>query len=156
MTPEDFAKLDAIMSAGADPVDPAADDDDMPDAMIPPIGDEDDDGEKKPFDKAAMDAAMKATEIATVKRMNAVRDAERAVKPYVGELAMSFDSAAAVYRHALNAIGVDVKDVHSSALPAILKMAPKPSVRPELVAQDGKTVAKSFEERHPYAASVRF
>jgi hypothetical protein len=53
-------------------------------------------------------------------------------------------------------MGVDVKGVHASALPAILKMAPKPSARPELVAQDGATVAKSFEERHPYAASVRF
>ena len=156
MTPEDFAKLDAIMSAGADPVAPAADDDDMPDAMVPPIGDEDDDGEPKPFDKAAMDAAMRATEAATIKRMMAVRDAERAVKPYVGELAMSFDSADKVYRHALTAMGVDVKGVHASALPAILKMAPKPSARPELVAQDGATVAKSFEERHPYAARVRF
>jgi hypothetical protein len=97
MTPEDFAKLDAIMSASEAPeVDPAADDD-LADGMADPLDGamdkEGDDGENKPFDKAAMDAAMRATEAATIKRMMAVRDAERAVKPYVGELAMSFDSA---------------------------------------------------------------
>jgi len=152
VSPEVFAKIEALLGGEV----ATDDDDDLPMAGGPMGADDDDDDDgEKPYDKAAMDAAMKAAEVATIKRMNAVRDAERAVKPYVGELVMSFDSAAGVYRHALTALGVEITGVHSSALPAILTMVPKPSARVELIAQDGAKVP-SFEERHPNAARVRF
>jgi hypothetical protein len=80
--------------------------------------------------QAAMDAAITAavttaTAQATA-RMQAIRDAERAVAPWTGELAMTMDSAAAVYRFALEGQGVDVAGVDPTAYPAMLKLLPKP------------------------------
>ena len=73
-----------------------------------------------------MDAAIakavadtEATVTARVTRsQREIRDAERKVRPYVGELAIACDSAEAVYRAALTALGLGdkIKDVHASAL----------------------------------------
>lgn len=56
----------------------------------------------------------------------ATRVAEAAVRPYVGELAIACDSADEVYRAAFKVIGIDTKDVHPSAFPAILAQCQKP------------------------------
>ena len=78
------------------------------------------------------DALNRAIAEATAKeRANsrAIEEARRAVRPWVGDLALSFDSAEAVYRHTLKAIGVagveKVKD--AAALPIILANKPRPS-----------------------------
>jgi 8-oxo-dGTP pyrophosphatase MutT (NUDIX family) len=134
--PDVVAKIEELMSGNAA-------DEDMPEVGETAL---DEEVEEKPFDKAAMDAAMRATEQATIKRMNAVREAERAVKPYVGELAMSFDSAEGVYRKALEIMGVgEAKTIHASALPAILKMQPKPSATPAVALDSANP--KGFADR---------
>jgi hypothetical protein len=74
----------------------------------------------------AMDAAIRAGVDATVKRMNAIREAERAVRPHVGDLEMAFDSADEVYAFALKAKGVETNGVPPAAFPALLAMVPKP------------------------------
>lgn len=109
----------------------AMDEDD--DETDPPLPDSD--KEKDMVDKTAMDAAIKqASEetrrntIAEFKRdMVAIRAAEKEIRPYVGELAIAQDSAAATYRAALKALGVaDVDKLHDDALRPILLAQPKP------------------------------
>jgi hypothetical protein len=112
--------------------------------------------------KGAMDAALqahgKAVEQRVIERQKAVRDAERTVKPWVGELAnsMSFDSAEQVFRAALDVLGIDHKKVSDAgALPVILNLAPKPGARPAQrneLALDA--AAGGFAERHPEAARI--
>ena len=118
---------------------------------------------KDTVSKGAMDAALqahgKAVEQRVIERQRAVRDAERAVRPWVGELAnsMSFDSAEQVYRAALDVVGIDHKNVKdAAALPVILGLAPKPGAKPSQtssgLALDSATAG--FADRHPEAARI--
>lgn len=124
-------------------------------------GEEDDDKVTKTAMDAAIAAAVKsATKTATaaaIKTQQDIRDAERAVRPYVGDLAMAHDSADAVYRTALTSLGVDIDGVHPSAFPAILKLQPKPGDAPPArkpIAQDAAS-SKAFEERFPHANRLK-
>ena len=98
--------------------------------------------EKEP-DKKAMDAALKAVEQATVERMNAIREAERIVRPHIGELATAMDSAAAVFKLALDAAKIDLAGVPESAYGAMIKMLPPPGGAPKVhVAMDSGVSAE--------------
>lgn len=85
----------------------------------------------KPAMDAAIDAATKRATAAAMAQAKAIREAERAVQPYVGELSMAFDSAADVYKHALEANDVDVTGVDPSAFPAMLKLVTPPGSKPK-------------------------
>ena len=125
---------------------------------------EDEDDDEGKVSKGAMDAAIasavskatKAAHDAAVATQRGIREAEEAVRPYVGKLAMAHDSADAVYRTALTTLGVKVDGVHPSALPVILSNLPVPGSRPkaERIAMDSAAV-KSFAERFPNAARVK-
>ncbi|RWI97857.1 DUF2213 domain-containing protein [Mesorhizobium sp.] len=121
-------------------------------------GDEDDDDK---VDKKAMDAAIAAAVVQAKTEVRAemlksaaeVRAAEEAVRPYIGKLAMAHGSSDAVYRTALTSLGVNIDGVHPSALPAILKAQPLPSVgapKKPAVALDAAGV-NSFYELFPAA-----
>jgi len=104
---------------------------------------DDDKKDDKKDDKAAMDAALKSVEQATVERMNAIRAAEKAVRPHVGELATAMDSAAAVYKLALDAAKVDLTGVPESAYGAMVKMLSVPGDKPKVpVAMDSSVTAE--------------
>lgn len=79
--------------------------------------------------KSAMDAAIVAARKDTMdemhKRMREVHAAKEAVLPYVA-IKSAMDSADEVYRAAFKHLNVDVKNVHPSAFPAILKAQPLP------------------------------
>jgi hypothetical protein len=92
-----------------------------------PAKDEEEKVDKKAMD-AAIAAAVKANETATIARMNAIAQAHEDVKPYVGKLNGAFDSAEGVYKAALDIKKIDVKDVPASAgaYRAILLAQPKP------------------------------
>jgi hypothetical protein len=120
----------------------------------------------KPIDKQAMDAAI-ATSVtaavtaatdATIKRLNAVREAEQIVRPHIGELAIAQDSADAVYRLALDAAKVDHKDIkETAALKVLVQMLPKPgaakSLTPRMAhdAAAGADYAKRFPDANRLA-----
>ena len=96
---------------------PKADDADMDDD-----NDADMDDEPKPPVKAMDANSIRASALA---EFNAIRTAERAVEPIIGTLKVTMDSAAAVYRLALDARKVphkEIKDVN--ALAAMVKMLP--------------------------------
>lgn len=127
--------------------------------LSPAAADEEDDKEKDMKDvvtKPAMDAALKAaTEAATTaaqKNFQAIREAERAVRPYVGEISVAFDSASAIYEHTLKALGADTAGVDPSAFPSMLKLIPVPGSKktdpaPKLAADAAQ--AKAFADRFP-------
>jgi len=78
----------------------------------------------------AMNAAIKSATDAIKKNARAVREAERTVKPWTGDLAMAFDTAEDVYRAALKMVGVEGADkLHPDALLPILKAQPVPGSR---------------------------
>jgi uncharacterized protein len=137
----------------------------LDDKKTPPAQDADKDEDKKDdkemVDKPAMDAAIKTATEAAVTRVKReqkeIRDAERAVAPYVGTLAVACDSAAEVYRHALKTLGMDAKEVdalHESALPQVLKF--QNIVKP-VIAQDQSYTGKveDFSTRYPEASRIR-
>ena len=110
---------------------------------------------KAAMDKAIRDASKVATDQA-LKIGREIREAERAVRPYVGELAMSFDSGEQVYQAALEALGIKVDGVHPSAFKTLLEMQPKPGARPKPpVLGSDAAAAKGFNERFPDAARIR-
>lgn len=94
--------------------------------------DEADAAEKEKKDGKAMDAKIKlATDAAVLaerKNQQAISDAKEKVRPHVGSLSMAFDSAGAVFRHALKMLDKDVSAVKDdSALPFILEAIPLPN-----------------------------
>lgn len=126
-------------------------------------GAEDEEDDEK-VDKKAMDSAIRAavrdTEKRTIDRLNAIQKAKDEIAPYVGKLAIACDSATEVYKAALDAMKVDVADVHPSAYSAILKAQRKPGEKQEqrekdnVVAMDSASV-KSFGDMFPKALPAR-
>lgn len=116
----------------------------------------DNDKKDKPFDKGAMDRALKDTENKTIARMNAISEAKDKVRPIVGALTMAFDSAEGVYRKALTMQGKDaakLKDLPLSALEQIWDMLPVPGTKREPIAQDSAS-DDDYSTRFPNAAKV--
>jgi uncharacterized protein len=87
--------------------------------------------DKTPVTKVAMDAAIaKAVTEATKQvriAMDARDEANRFVRPWVGDIPVAMDSATDVYKFALEQMGEDVKDIHPSAFKALLAKIPKPN-----------------------------
>ena len=86
--------------------------------------------------KTAMDAAIQAAvtkaQEAAIRNQRNIRNAERFVRPWVGDLAMDAARPADVYRAALLALGMDakrVKDMHPDALVPVLELRPRPTNR---------------------------
>lgn len=112
--------------------------------------------------KAAMDAAIAAAtakakteaETQTMARLNAIREAERDVRPYIGDLVIAQDSAVAVYHMALDSLGIEAKGITDiAALKLVLSSQPKPGEaqpKPARPAMDA-AAAKSYAERFPNA-----
>ena len=121
------------------------------------------DPEKKPeVTKAAMDKAIKlATDKAiadTITKQNAISEAREAVQPYVGKLAMAFDSAEAVYSTALKTLGVaedELKDLPLAALKTVLKHQDLPGKirKTETLAMDAAG-ADSYSKMFPDASRI--
>lgn len=144
------AKLsDEDYAAACELLKPAADEEEEVPAIKP---------DEEVVSKPAMDAAIAA---ATAKATNdalsaakAIREAERAVRPYVGEMSMAHDSADAVYRSAFDILGVKHKDVHPSAFPAILAAQTTASnKKPAPMAMDAKA-KENFSSRFPDASRI--
>lgn len=104
--------------------------------------------------KAAMDAALavmaQTTEAATITRLNAIREAEQSVEPYIGKIAIPQKSAEDVYRLALDMMKVETKGLHPDALRPILMAQPKPgdevrAHRPRMAADSAGADAKYLE-----------
>lgn len=136
--------------------------DDSDDKKKKTADDEDDEDDEKKDDKVsktAMDSAIRlAADSATKKaaqNFRAVREAEQAVRPLIGDV-VAMDSADDVYRTALEQSGVDIKGVHPSAFPSMVKMAisQKENSRPAPLAQDSASIS-DFEKAFPTAGKLK-
>ena len=125
-----------------------------PDEDEPPTEDEGDEQDAKEkteelqngkAEKPAMDAAAIAAkaEKQAMAKFTAIRKAERAVAPLVGEVA-AMDSADAVYRFAMDSVGINYKGVHPSAYPALIEMHQRAqaNVQPARVAMDAAATSE--------------
>lgn len=107
--------------------------------------------------KPAMDAAIALAVARTREDQKKLREAEEAVRPYVGKLAMAHDSAEAVYRTALTTLGVkDIDKIDSSAYPALLAAQAKPDGKKKdpVLAMDASG-EEDFAKRFPGAAAIK-
>lgn len=145
MSPEVIAQVQALCGGGAMDEFPPKDDKEKDD----------------PVDKTAMDAAIKAATDQTRAQMQAVRAAEIEVAPLIGALTIAQDSAADVYKLALDHAKVDLTGVDPSAYKAMVGMlkaqraAPATVVTPARLALDSAVGgAASFAKRFPNASKV--
>lgn len=109
--------------------------------------------------KAAMDAALaKAradTETAVIARMNAIAQAREDVRPIIGAVGIAMDSAAAIYKLALDHRKVDLAGVPPEAYGAILKALPKPSTDRQPMAMDHAAGGNSLLTKFPALARIQ-
>ena len=115
------------------------------------------DAKKGMVSQTAMDSAIRtATEAERTAQKN-LREAERFVRPWVGDI-IAQDTAEAVYRTALTTLGIkDVDKKHADSLRDILDAQPKPGDKPSArvaVAQDAAKT-KEFETMFPNANRLK-
>ncbi len=161
-----FARLAPVMAADEDDEDeedkPKGEDEEDDDDK--PKGEDDKDMGPRGMDAAAVERAVDAavakataaTRTETIAAMNAIREAERAVRPYVGEIAVAMDSAEAVYRFALDKVGVNHKGLHPTALRPVLEAQPVPgAVKTKIAVAMDAAAQKTFAEQFPNASRIR-
>lgn len=118
--------------------------------------DEDPDDEDEEKDKPAMDARtvknmVEAARRSALSEAAAIRTAEREVQSVVGEL-VAMDSASAVYKAGLEAMGVDVAKLPASAYGETFRAVKAARDAVPSIAQDARPTANSFndfEKRFP-------
>lgn len=100
--------------------------------------------------KAAVDQALTANDA----KHADMDEARRIVRPIVGDLTQAVDSAADIYRFALDQKGIDHKDVKDvAALKVLVQHLGKPAEKPTQAAD--AAAAKNFYDRFPDAKRVR-
>ena len=107
--------------------------------------------------KDEMAKQMKMATDAATKNQQEIREAEKAVRPYVGELAIACDSAVHVYKTALKTMAVDgVDEVNDIiALKAILKSKdPIGTKKPNPAIGMDAAGVQSYNERFPDASRI--
>jgi hypothetical protein len=121
--------------------------------------------------KTAMDAAIasavKAATAGTIARLNAIAEAKEAVRPLIGSIPVAMDSAAAVFKLALDHFkseghSVDLDGVPEAAYGAVFRsLAPmvqasasRPAPKASTLAADSAAVA-GFKSRFPNARLAR-
>ena len=170
LSDEELAKLKEIFGGGMAP--PAVDADCDAGMMPPKMGKDADppmqpkkDGDKPNMvTQPAMDAAIALAVKTATKVQSDIRDAERFVRPFVGDLNIAFDSADSVYAKALELKGIDTKGVDPSAFKTILSLLPRAGERSRVdashvaIASDsaGGASSKAFFDRYPDAKKIGF
>jgi uncharacterized protein len=140
MSPEDCSSLEKMMGEGMtahDEMVAKKGKDAMPENMV---------------DKKAMDSAITAALVANDAKHSGIAAALAKVRPSVGEIRAACDSAATVFRMALDAKGVGNKDVPDAGLEPLWDAYTKiPATRQATHAADSALPAGvgSFEDRFP-------
>lgn len=89
------------------------------------------------MDAAERQAIIDDAKAAAAAESAAIRTAERDVEPFVGKV-IAQDSAAAVYKIALDHLKVDLTDVPEEGYGGLLRAMPKPDAKRPRIAQDAK------------------
>lgn len=88
--------------------------------------------------KIALDAAARAGAERGLREFRAIESARAAVRPFVGEVP-ACDTAAGVYKQALEKLGQDTFSLPPAALPTVFRAWTRRGARPH-VAMDAKAV----------------
>ena len=118
--------------------------------------DENPEEKKEGVTPEAMDSAIKAAVKTVEEKAKAATEARAFVEPWVGKVSMAQgQSAESIHRAALDMLHVTHKDIHPSALQAVISAQPKSGdrVKAPIVAGDAST-AKKFEEMFPGAERI--
>jgi hypothetical protein len=99
--------------------------------------------------KVAMDAAVRRARDEAVATVRAIAEAEAYCHPLVGKMELAFDSAEAVYKAALETMGVSIEGLHPTAYRAVLEAQPKPGANLRLIAQDSASPSVEFTKQFP-------
>lgn len=112
---------------------------------------------RRASDRHATDEAIRTAIASERVRQEEIREAERVVRPWIGEIALAQDSAEAIYRLALDSLNVNAKGIHPSALRAVLEAQPRPGDRPVGTGRLAMDTAggDAFAKRFPALAAVR-
>lgn len=148
----------ATLAASAAETDEIAEDEEDEETKDKVAEDEDDmDVRGETVSKPAMDAAIQGAVASAVARVEAIHEAKRDVQPVIGEIAVAQDSAAAVYKLALDHMGVDLTDVPAAAYRATFRAlrAAQPAKPTPQLAQDAKRGLQSFNDRFPEAVKLK-
>lgn len=138
LSDEDMAELGMLVNGGG------AADEELDDA----------DAEAKPEAKP-MGLDANAIRRSVMKEQAAIRAAEKAVFPHIGEVSVAMDSAAAIYKLALDNAGVDLTGVPASAYKAMVGMLAAPTDTPApVLATDRRSAQQTFAERFPSANTL--
>lgn len=106
------------------------------------------------MDSAAVKQAIDAAVANTRRLAREAAEARQVVQPYVGEVDVALDSGEAVFKAALELMGVNTDGVHPSAYRPILEAQPKPGQSQRRLGQDSKP-ANDFAERFPHLSNIR-
>lgn len=112
---------------------------------------------EKGMDKKAMDQAIQSAVTAERRTQQGIRTALDKVRPYVGEMAMAFDSADQVYRKAAELMNIpNAATIHESALPTLIEMQPRAGAQPTVLSHIAMDAAASddFNKRFPGAGRI--
>jgi uncharacterized protein len=110
-------------------------------------------GKEVPVTKPAMDAAIADATRTERVRLSELFVASEAVQPLIGKVdTLAFDSAADIYKLALDNAKIDTKDVHPSAFKSLLALALDKSKKDSAptIAVDSAAI-EDFEKRYPNA-----
>lgn len=114
--------------------------------------------EEKAEDKKAMDAALAKnttdTEARVIARLTAVAQAREDVRPHIGTVPLAMDSAAAIYKLALDHHKVDLDGVPPEAFRPLLLALPKPGTSKAPMAFDA-AAAGGLETMFPTLTRIR-
>lgn len=116
---------------------------------------------EKPAMDAAIAAAQATTKTETMALMQSIRNAENKVRPIIGELAIAQDSAAAVFKLALDSAKVKTEGVPEAAFEPMVDMlianrAAGTSLARVVIAQDSAaTAATGLAARFPNAVKLK-
>lgn len=116
-------------------------------------------GEMDPITKDEAERMVKDAVKRAHDQALATRTAERFVEPWVGKFKpeLAFDSAEAVYKHTLKALGVTHGEWPADALQALISAQPRsstPAPRAAALGLDSAGDAKSFEDMFPAARRI--
>lgn len=154
---EDMKALDAIMCPKAADAEPEGESEEDKKKRLAAKGADAEPAKEPPITKQAMDAAMEGQRKKILADQKMLREAEREVIPYMGQVAVAFDSAADVYKAALEHCGIEIgADVPATGYRALLKALPVPKRNrgtDPVVAMDSAK-AKSYGEMFPGAANI--
>ena len=107
--------------------------------------------------KPAMDAAIAAAEKRVWQSAKELREAEKFIRPWVGELSIICDSAESVLRATAKALKIpDADKIHASALKTVIGLVPVPGSRPArmTVALDA-AASDEYRKQFPHADRLK-